>query len=135
MTIPAARPSVLLVDDNPMMRRSMTLLLDSLGWSSTEASNSEQALEQLKWRDYDLAILDLRMPGINGIELCRLIHLQSLKKVPVVFILSGYINHKDRVEALEAGAREILDKPLSRDELIRILQKNSLPCFPFSVPR
>ncbi len=128
MIATSERPSVLLVDDNPMVLRAMTLLLGSVGWKTFEAGHAEQALEQLKWRDYDLAIVDLRMPDTDGIELCRLILLHNQVKKPVIFIHSGYIDAPSRERAMETGIQGILDKPIGRDELIDTLKKFNLPC-------
>jgi CheY-like chemotaxis protein len=122
------RPCVLLVDDDSAVRRALYLLVDSLGWDAIEAGDASQALKCLQERPYDLAIIDIKMPDTNGIELCRLIHLNTAHPVPVVIILSGYVDSTHREAALTAGAAAILEKPIGRDELREAMRKHGLPC-------
>ena len=122
------QPSALLVDDNPAALRALAMLLEMLGWDTAKTGNSDEALAWLKERDFDLAIIDLNMPVMNGIELCRLISRQTREKTPIIFILSGYVDAKTHAEALISGARVVLHKPMGLDDIRGVLQKFGLPC-------
>jgi CheY-like chemotaxis protein len=113
MSAASTGPVALLVDDSETVRRSMTMLLESVGWSAVGAENAEGALRWLQEREFALAIIDLRMPGTGGLDLCRLIRAAKLARPPLLFILSGYIDGPSRADA-ETLADEILDKSLSR---------------------
>jgi|HubBroStandDraft_1064217.scaffolds.fasta_scaffold99623_2 DNA-binding response OmpR family regulator len=128
MSKPRGRPSALLVDDNPQVLQSLALLLEVMGWDTAKINRSEQALALLQERDFELAIVDLKMPHVNGIELCRQIHSQTKKKAPMVFILSGYVDQKSHADALDSGARAILHKPIGLDEMKDLFKTNGLPC-------
>jgi len=124
---PGERSSVLVVDDNEAVSLALTLLLGSIGWDAEEASSASQALAKLKEHRYKLAFIDIRMPDIDGIELCRLIHEQAGDDAPTVIILSGYIDAPHHAAALTAGARAILEKPIGRTELIDFFEKQGFP--------
>ena len=85
-------------------------------------------LEQLQKHHYDLAIIDINMPGTNGIELCRSICANADSPAPLVIILSGYVDLAYRQEALAAGAKAVLEKPLGRDGFIEAFKQLGLPC-------
>lgn len=128
MSASCKRPCVLLVDDNMAVRKAINLLVTSLGWHATEAAHANDAIEQLQKRHYDLAIIDINMPGTNGIELCRSICANATSPAPMVIILSGYVDSTYHQAALAAGAKEVLEKPLGRDGFIEAFKKLGLPC-------
>jgi len=120
-------PCVLLVDDNTAVRESINLLVTSLGWVAVEARHAKEALEQLLKHRYDLAIIDIRMPETNGIELCHLICAHPTHSIPKIIILSGYVDQAYRQAALTAGAKLILEKPVGRDALREAFKAQGLP--------
>jgi len=122
------QPGVLLVDDNPQVLQALGMLFETMGWSASKNCPSEQALLQLSERDFDLAIIDLRMPDINGIELCRLIRSQNKENAPIIFLLSGYLDPQSQAEAESLGIQAILHKPIGLAEMKNVLKKFSLPC-------
>jgi len=119
-------PSVLLVDDDASVRRALKMLMHSIGWQSVEAPGAKEALSCLADRSYNLVIIDINMPGMNGIELCRSIHLDRESIPPVCIILSGMVDAKTREEALQAGAKSVLTKPVGRQEIIDEFKKQGL---------
>jgi len=106
---------VLIVDDAPLTRRVLRTALISRGFEITDASNGEDALESLRHYAPDVILLDLKMPGMGGLETCRQIRDRS--EVPIV-IVSGTKAQKEKVEALESGADDYVTKPLGIDELV-----------------
>jgi two-component system KDP operon response regulator KdpE len=107
--------TILVVDDEPQLRRAMRATLTDLGYSVIEAKTGEEALEVLQSDTPDLILLDLNMPGIGGLETCRAIRESS--DLPVI-VLSVRNTERDKVEALDAGADDYVTKPFSIQELL-----------------
>ena len=107
---------ILVVDDNPTQCKVIKKLFDSCGYSVVALDSPEEALYLLEWKEFDVIIIDLRMPWMNGAEFCR----RSRKTRPdmLIYALSGYIHEFDRNELLEAGFDGIFSKPI-RIELLR----------------
>lgn len=106
---------VLIVDDEPNVRLLYRSTLDSPSFAIHEADSAESALKELKLRTHDVAILDLRMPGMNGMELLSEMRKQGIN-TPVV-IITAYGDVPDRVKAFNLGAIDFLQKPLLPDQL------------------
>lgn len=106
---------ILFVDDEPQIRRVMRTTLVARGYMVSTARNGEEALEKVREERYDLVLLDINMPGIGGMETCRIIRSQS--DIPIV-ILSIRNAEKEKVEALDAGADDYVTKPFSMPELL-----------------
>ena len=121
-------PTALLVDDDAAVRCALQMLMTSIGWQAVEASCTKEALACLADRSYDLVIIDINMPGISGIELCRTIHLNRESTPPVCIILSGLVDSKIREEAHLAGAKGVMIKPIGRQEMIDEFKRHGLPC-------
>jgi two-component system, OmpR family, KDP operon response regulator KdpE len=107
--------SVLVVDDEPQLRRVMRATLTDLGYSVMDARTGEEALDKVRQETPDLILLDLNMPGIGGLETCRAI--RSTTDVPII-ILSVRNTERDKVEALDAGADDYVTKPFGIQELL-----------------
>lgn len=105
---------ILIVDDEPEIRSFVRLYLERDGYQVTEASNGEEGLA-LARQGPDLVILDLMMPGLNGLEVTRL--LRSTSPIPIL-ILTARGEEADRVVGLEIGADDYLTKPFSPRELV-----------------
>jgi two-component system, OmpR family, KDP operon response regulator KdpE len=106
---------ILVVDDDPQIRRAMRTTLTARGYEVADARNGEEALEELRSAAYDLVLLDMNMPGMGGIETCRLI--RSSSEVAII-MLTVSNSEKDKVEALDAGADDYITKPFSTPELL-----------------
>lgn len=106
---------ILVVDDEPQIRRSLQVNLEERGYSVSTAPHGEAALQALTAPPPDVAVLDLLMPGMDGIELTRRIRAQS--SVPIIF-LSAIGDERKKVEALELGADDYVTKPFNMEELI-----------------
>jgi two-component system KDP operon response regulator KdpE len=106
---------ILVVDDEPQIRRVMRATLVARGYMVNTARNGEEALDKVREERFDLVLLDINMPGIGGMEACRIIRSQS--DIPIV-ILSIRNTEKEKVEALDAGADDYVTKPFSMPELL-----------------
>ncbi len=106
---------VLNVDDEPQARRAVKIALIAQGFEVVDAASGEEAIEVLGAQDPDVVLLDVNMPGMNGIETCRAI--RSCSDVPVIIISVRKVG-KERAEAFEAGADQYITKPFELEELV-----------------
>jgi two-component system KDP operon response regulator KdpE len=106
---------ILVVDDDPQIRRTMKATLTARHYEVSDSRNGEEALDKLRSETYDLVLLDMNMPGTGGIETCRLI--RSSSDVAII-MLTVNNTEKDKVEALDAGADDYVTKPFSMPELL-----------------
>jgi two-component system KDP operon response regulator KdpE len=110
------RPAqILLVDDELSIQRAMAPLLRSRGYGVTVAGTGREALDLFARERPDLVILDLGLPDMNGIEVCR--QVRELADTPIL-ILSARGAEKDKVAALDQGADDYMTKPFGPDELM-----------------
>jgi two-component system, OmpR family, KDP operon response regulator KdpE len=106
---------ILVVDDEPQIRRVMRAILIPEGFDVDDAKSGNEALDCLRSREYDLVLLDVDMPGMTGFETCRAI--RALSDMPII-MLTARSAEKDEVEALDAGADDYITKPFSTPELL-----------------
>lgn len=115
------RSRILVVDDETQITRVLKTALSSQGYEVKSASDGESALNlALDWIP-DLIVTDLSMPGMTGIELCRLVRERS--QVPMI-VLSVRGEEKTKIEALDAGADDYVTKPFSVSELLARVRAN-----------
>jgi two-component system phosphate regulon response regulator PhoB len=108
---------VLLVDDERDIREVVGAMLDAVGLKVDSATSSEEALERLRASAYDLLLLDWNLPGMTGLELCRLIRKDAkLATLPVLF-LTAHAAPQDVVDAFASGADDYVVKPFRAPEL------------------
>lgn len=105
---------VLVVDDDLAIRRFLRTALHAYGYTVFEASSGEDALAEVVTKRPDLLILDIGLPGKNGIEITR--ELREWSNIPIL-ILSVKDQEKEKIDALDAGADDYLTKPFSVGEL------------------
>ena len=114
--------SLLVVDDEPVIRQVVSNQLTAHGFRVTPAASGEEALRLLAERTIDLVILDVMMPRMSGFEVCRKLRERySLEELPVIF-LTARNQAEDLVVGLAAGANDYLPKPLSKSELLARVQ-------------
>ena len=106
---------ILVIDDDPQIRRAMRTTLTARGYEVADARTGEEGLDELRSATYDLVLLDMNMPGMGGIETCRLI--RSGSEIAII-MLTVSNSEKDKVDALDAGADDYITKPFSTPELL-----------------
>jgi two-component system response regulator MprA len=111
---------LLVVDDDPSVREAIALVLDLGGFDVVTASDGREAIRTLSVDSPDAVILDVLMPGIDGLEVCR--RMRAIGNHTPVLMLTARTEVSDRVAGLEAGADDYLVKPFAREELIARLR-------------
>jgi two-component system, OmpR family, KDP operon response regulator KdpE len=106
---------VLVVDDEPQIRRALRLVLRANGYEIAEVGTGEAALDALATDTFDLMILDLMLPDLDGVEVCR--RVREWTSLPVV-VLSAHGEEDIKVRALDLGADDYITKPFSAAELM-----------------
>lgn len=108
-------PLILICDDDPVVHESLGIYLDNEGFTRISAMDGTEALRMVREAKPDLAILDIMMPGMNGIDVCRNIRKDS--RMPVI-ILTAKGEEIDRILGLELGADDYIVKPFSPREVV-----------------
>jgi CheY-like chemotaxis protein len=119
--MPQTAPSILVVDDDPDTCRNIADILGDLGYRVDTAPDGPAALELVRKNPYDVALLDFKMPGMNGLELYR--EIRKLRAGTVAIIVSAYTNQATRDEALGAGAWQVLSKPVDFPKLLGLVDE------------
>src|SRR5690349_14300330 len=111
----AARPRILVVDDEPSMRDMLRIVLRRDGYDVLVAENGRQAIEALQQERVDLLLSDIRMPDISGVDVLRA--AKELNRDIVAFMMTAFASTDTAVEAMRLGAVDYFTKPFSMDEL------------------
>jgi len=112
---------ILVVDDDEMVLMALNELLTPEGYEVQTVLSGAEALEWLDQNGYDLLVLDIIMPEMDGFELCKRIRKQEeFKEIPIVF-LTAKSREEDRATGLDAGANLFISKPISPEKLLRII--------------
>ncbi|HVP54093.1 MAG TPA: response regulator [Candidatus Eisenbacteria bacterium] len=117
------RKKLLVVDDEPLMRRVLRVTLSTEGFDVVEAASGEEALERLSTGSWDFVLLDLNLPGLDGIDTCRAIRANS--DVPII-VVSIRDSEGDKAAARQAGADDYLTKPFNFRRLAQRIWSVSL---------
>ncbi|MEY4449219.1 MAG: Signal transduction histidine-protein kinase BarA [Pseudomonadota bacterium] len=117
---------ILVVEDTPMNQQLAQWTLQKLGCTVDIAENGEAALQKVRETSYDLILMDLQMPGMDGIaatyEIRRIEIIEALKMTPIV-AMTAHVLDEDRAMAQKAGMQDFLIKPVSADEFQRVLTR------------
>jgi DNA-binding NtrC family response regulator len=116
------RNCILIIDDNKSVLRILAKILESAGFKCGMANSGKEALKKLKEHNFELAIIDVRLKDMNGLDL-----LETIQKTPSTMkkiILTGYPSDEDKIRAKELGAHHYLSKPIKSQKLIEIIQKS-----------
>jgi len=109
---------LLVIDDDPQMRRVLRATLAARGFEVAEAASGEGGIARLRGGHFDCVLLDLNLPGLDGIETCRVIRKSS--QVPIV-VTSIRDSEKDKAAARAAGADDYITKPFGIEQLLERL--------------
>ncbi len=106
---------ILVVDDEPQLRRVLRSTLSALGFIVADAESGEAALERVREEKFDLILLDINMPGLSGLETCRAIRAKSDVSILMLTVRG---RTEDKIEALDSGADGYVTKPFDVNELL-----------------
>ncbi|MDH4316824.1 MAG: sigma-54 dependent transcriptional regulator [Desulfobulbaceae bacterium] len=112
--------SILIIDDELSMREFLKILLEKEGFAVTTAAEGTTALELAEENDFDLAISDIRMPGMNGLEL--LAELKAKKPSLPVIMMTAFASPEDAVTAMKYGAFDYITKPFNVGEIKKVIK-------------
>ena len=141
--LPAAAPTtarrrILVVEDEAPIRELLRLHLSLAGFEIEEVAEGTIALERARSEKFDLIVLDVMVPGLDGITLCRAIRAQSVNMASAVLMLTARGSEADKVLGLESGADDYLTKPFSIREMVArvgaILRRNERIDAPAGAP-
>lgn len=117
MAMATKTPRVLLIDDEIELIRNISQLLEHRGYQAAIAANGEEGLKALREKRFDVVVLDLRMPGISGMDVLRRIKTEKATS-PEVIILTGFGTVDSGLEGLQLGAFDYLTKPIKIGDLV-----------------
>jgi len=115
------QPTVLVIDDEPAHRLMVRVVLGDAGFRVLEADNGSSGLATLRSKPVDVVLLDMRMPGMSGLDVLQKMHEEAMT-TPVI-MLTAFGNVGSAVEAMKIGAWDYLTKPTDNDELLAVVQK------------
>jgi two-component system KDP operon response regulator KdpE len=114
--VPNANSKLLIVDDEPALRKALRTSLTASGFDVSEARNGDEALALLPHAPVDVVLLDINMPGKSGIEVCR--RIRDLSMHTGIVMVTVRDSEEDKVQALEAGADDFITKPYRLREMV-----------------
>src|SRR3712207_3059001 len=112
---------VMVVDDDAVLRKLVSDQVARMGFDSTPAASDEEALDALSKADFDVVLLDIRMPGLSGLETLR--EVRRLEDPPEVIMLTADTSLGTGIEAMRLGAYDYLTKPAMLDEIEAVVRK------------
>ena len=113
--MPAKKPSILAADDDPQLLRLLVRNLQLEGYDVVAVPDGQQALEQIEAKRFDLVMLDVMMPKLDGFTVCE--RVREFSSVPII-IVTALGQDQDTIRGLDAGADDYLTKPFSVEELL-----------------
>ncbi|MBF0208299.1 MAG: sigma-54-dependent Fis family transcriptional regulator, partial [Oligoflexia bacterium] len=112
---------VLVVDDDPVLQSSIKEALEFHDFNVSVASNGNEAVRAVYRQNFDLVVMDVNMPEMNGIE--ALVEIKKHNLATIVLILTAYSNVQDAVRAVKEGAYNYLEKPISSENLVALIKR------------
>jgi twitching motility two-component system response regulator PilG len=122
-TTDASGIKALVVDDSLPVRRAMELQLGLYGMGIDFAETGEEALEYIQENVYDIIFLDVMLPGVDGLKVCRQIKSDKTSKKTPVVMLTGKDSRFDKIKGTMAGANEYLTKPVQQEQLKEVIKQ------------
>jgi DNA-binding response OmpR family regulator len=117
-----AKPLVLVADDDPDILSLVSLRLEKAGYDVVSADDGRKAYDLVQERRPDAAILDVRMPEMDGLELIRCIRADERSKDMLLIALSARVREANIAEGLDAGADEYMQKPFNGKQLVELIE-------------
>lgn len=117
---------ILVAEDNPVNQKVVGMILKRYGFSATIADNGSQLIQRLKQATYDLILMDIQMPGMDGIQATKIIRDSEseirCKPIPII-AMTAHATHEDELRCLDAGMDGFLAKPVTGKELLSMIRK------------
>ncbi len=113
---------ILVIDDEESIRRTVSMTLEHAGYVVDTAENAKQAIEKAEANFYNLALIDIRLPDMEGTELLTVLKETTPKMVKI--ILTGYPTLENAIKATNNGVDAYLIKPVNADELLKLIKKH-----------
>ncbi|HME42638.1 MAG TPA: sigma-54 dependent transcriptional regulator [Syntrophorhabdales bacterium] len=121
MKKPTLKPSILVLDDELAQRKILSMILEDTGYEVTATGSPAEALRMLETSNFDLALSDLLMPDMDGVQFLE--HAKRLRPELVVVVVTAHGSIPSAVEAVKKGAFQYLTKPIGKDELLLVVQR------------
>jgi two-component system phosphate regulon sensor histidine kinase PhoR len=118
-----SKANILVVDDEAVIRDGCTKILTKAGWDVETAENGRDGIELIKGKNFDILLLDLMMPGMNGLEVIQVVN--EIAPDIYIVVITGYATIETAVEAMKRGAYDYIPKPFTPDQL-RVVVKKAL---------
>jgi len=115
------KPSILIVEDDTNIRKTLNTVLQQKGYSTDTAENGREAIQKSKAKFFNLALLDIKLPDIEGTKLLTTMH-ENLPKM-VKIMITGYPSLENTVEAVNLGAHAYIIKPVKPEKLIKLIEE------------
>lgn len=116
---------ILVAEDNPVNQKLITKILSKLGYQSQIVNNGKEVLEVVSSNQYDLILMDIQMPEMDGLEATRMIRM-CLEAQPVIIAMTANVLQGDRQECMQSGMDDYISKPVELNELVGMLEKWAL---------
>ncbi|MCG7379307.1 PAS domain S-box protein [Paenibacillus sp. ACRSA] len=116
--------SILVAEDHPVNRKILTEYLEKLGYTPDVCTNGVEAIEAISQKTYDIVLMDIQMPVMDGLKATDLVHrLIPQDRLPTIIAVTGNSKREDKEACLEIGMRDFISKPVMLSELKRVLQQ------------
>jgi len=115
------KPSILIVEDDPNIRETLNTILQQKGYNTDTAKNGQEAIQKSKAKFFNMALLDIKLPDMEGTKLLTTMH-ETLPKMMKIMI-TGYPSLENAVEALNQGADAYIIKPVKPEKLLALIKE------------
>ena len=113
--------SILIVDHNETLVTTISMILNRKGYQVETAFNGQEAIDLTKTRPFNLIFLDLKMPGMNGLDVMK--HIRKIRPKANILIMTAYGSQEYNTEAIDAGAIHVLHKPFNMVEVLSLIDE------------
>jgi CheY-like chemotaxis protein len=117
---------ILVAEDNTINQKMILKVLEKLGYNAVVANNGREAIQMLDQQFYDLVLMDVQMPEMDGLECTRYIR-ENCERQPVIIAMTANAMVEDKEECLKAGMNNYIPKPVKIDLLVEMLQQTEFP--------
>jgi len=115
------KPSILIVEDDANIRETLSTILQQKGYNTDTAKNGQEAIQKSKAKFFNMALLDIKLPDMEGTKLLTTMHKNTPKMVKIM--ITGYPSLENAVEALNQGADAYIIKPVKPEKLLALIEE------------